>query len=170
MQNFINKLKIKVKFSSFLYFYYRISLINDVFLCSNVIFHLFNCPRSNFSINTCRDCSLCFFNFKQPSFIRDGYHFLKSNFVYELNDLRKNNSFRIKIFFANAEQKSVLESDLKRCLTLKIFHSKHDIYICFLEVLSRILFNSYYSIVENFDDKDDCEKTFHCFMTFMKIL
>ena len=157
MQDFINKLKIKVKFSSFLYFYYRISLINDVFLCSNVIFHLFNCPRSNFLRNTCRDCSLCFFNFKQPSFIRDGCLSLDSNFAYESYELHKNNNFKIKIFFVNFKQKSVLESYLKRCLTLKIFQSKHDIYISFLEVFSRILFNSFYSIVEDFDEKEDCE-------------
>ena len=118
---------------------------------------MFNCPRSNFLRNTCRDCSLCFFHFKQPSFIRDGYFFLESNFTYELYELHKNNTFKIKIFFLNSEQKSVLESDLKRCLTLKVFQSKHDIYISFLEVLSRILFNSFYSIVEDFDEKEDCD-------------
>ena len=44
---------------------------------------------------------------------------------------------------------------MRRCLTFKVFQSKHEIYIAFVEVLSRILFNSFYSIVEDFDEKED---------------
>ena len=158
LQDFIDKLRLKVDFSSFLYFYYRILQLNDIFLSSNVIFHLFNCPRSYFIRSYCKDCSVCLFiKFKQPSFIRDGYFSLDSNFIHELHELRHKRHFRIKIFYRNFDEKSIVESDMRRCLTFKVFHSKHDIYIAFVEVFSRILFNSFYSIVEDFNEKEDSE-------------
>ena len=55
LQDFIDKLRLKVDFSSFLYFYYRILQLNDIFLS----FHLFNCPRSYFIRSYCKDCSVC---------------------------------------------------------------------------------------------------------------
>ena len=158
LQDFIDKLRIKVDFSSFLYFYYRISLLKDIFLSSNVIYHLFNCPRSYFIRSYCKDCCVCYSTkIKQPSFISDGYFFLDSNFIYELHELRYKRYFKIKIFYRNFDEKEVVESDIRRCLTFKVFKSKHDIYIAFVEVLSRILFNSFYSIVEDFEEKEDSE-------------
>ena len=128
---------------------------------------MFNCPRSNYLNNVCRDCSRIYSEFKPDD---DDFFLLKSYFdsdeTYEKQEYILN--FKMKIFYDNIEQKNVLESNLKRCLTLKIFRSSFDIYICFLEVLSRILFHSFYSITdENFFDKD-CETYISLFHEFYK--
>ena len=34
--------------------------VKNYFLCSNIFFHLFNCPRSNYAVNNCSLCSRLF--------------------------------------------------------------------------------------------------------------
>ena len=31
----------------------HLELVKNYFLCSNVLFHLFNCPRSNYAVSNC---------------------------------------------------------------------------------------------------------------------
>ena len=38
---------------TYLYLKYRLESVKNLFPCSKVLFHLFNCPRSNYAVSNC---------------------------------------------------------------------------------------------------------------------
>ena len=70
--------------------------VKNYFLCSNVLFHLFNCPRSNYAVNHCALCSrLCIDPLNDCVDLHNTdlrYKLIKSSiFAYDVKQLFKNN-------------------------------------------------------------------------------
>ena len=98
--------------------------LKNYFLCSNVLFYLFNCPRSNYAVNHCALCSLLYIDplIDCVDLHNTGlrYKLIKSStFAYDVKQLFKNNfitKLKLNICYKSLEQCTVLNSDQKRCL------------------------------------------------------
>ena len=134
--------------------------VKNYFLCSNVLFHLLNCPRSNYAVNDCFLCSRLYIDPlacpEQTDDLRDNtdlrYKLIRSSiFAYDVKQLFKNFiwQFRLNICYKSLEQHTVLNSDQKRSLHLSVFQNECDIIIKYCEVFFRIFFNSFFILFLN---------------------
>ena len=115
--------------------------VKNYFLCSNVLFHLFN-----YAVNHCALCSRLYIDplidcvDLHNTDLR--YKLIKSSiFAYDVKQLFKNNfitQFKLNICYKRLKQYTVLNSDQKRCLQLSVFQNECDIIIKYCEVLIRI--------------------------------
>ena len=157
--------------------------VKNYFLCSNVLFHLFNCPRSNYAVSNCFLWSRLYIDPlvypEQKVDLGDNtdlrYKLIKSSiFAYDVKQLFKNNlitQFKLNICYKSLEQYTVLNFDQKRCLQLSVFQSKCDIIIKYCEVLVRIFFNFLNSVSESlaaFEKPGKLTKYFECCLRFIE--
>ena len=144
-----------------------------------VLFHLFNCPRSNYAVNHCALCSRLYIDplidcvDLHNTDLR--YKLIKSSiFAYDVKQLFKNNfitQFKLNICYKSLEQYTVLNSDQKRCLQLSVFQNECDIIIKYCEVLIRIFLNFFYSVSESFagfEKPGKLTKYFECCLRFIE--
>ena len=115
--------------------------VKNYFLCSNVLFHLFNCPRSNYAVNHCALCSRLYIDplIDCVDLHNTDLHYklIKSSiFAYDVKQLFKNNfitQFKLNICYKSLEQYTVLNSDQKRCLQLSVFQNECNIIEKYIE-------------------------------------
>ena len=154
LNEFLLELKTNFKFGTYLYLKHRISFVKNLFLCSNVLHHLFNCPRSNYIINSCNYCSrlLISLDFNRMHNLDNWLLLLvKSRFKSDVAYLFQQffvTQFKLNIVFKTMQQQIALASDQKRCLTIYIIQQPYELVIKFLEVLFRVLSKFFYSIIE----------------------
>ena len=60
INNFLNNFKKKVDEVTFLFLKYSLEELKNIFMISNVLYHLFSCPRSFFAKSNCNYCSRVF--------------------------------------------------------------------------------------------------------------
>ena len=155
--NFLfSKLSQEFQLSTLSFLKNHLEPVKNYFLCFiyvfYVLFHLFNCPRSNYAVNHCALCSRLYIDplidcvDLHNTDLR--YKLIKSSiFAYDVKQLFKNNfimQFKLNICYKSLEQYTVLNSDQKPCLQLSVFQNDCDIIIKYCEVLIRIFLNFFY--------------------------
>ena len=120
---------------------------------SNVLFHLFYCPRSIFSRNECLRCSRLYVRKE----IEVTNEYLKnldisSYFESEEEEIR---DFEFNIFWDSDYQRSLINSDTKRCLNVFVIQNSKQFLLLILETQFRIFMNFFHSLSKSFSKKED---------------
>ena len=80
---------------------------------SNLLFHLFHCPRSIFSKSDCLNCSRLFIKRELEISFDFFENFNIFSYLESDNEIQE---FDFNIFWNNDQQKNVINSDIPRCL------------------------------------------------------
>ena len=151
---FIEKLAfdLKKKFSFSKYLYVRSSLeeISREITVSNILFHLFYCPRSIFAKNECLNCSRLFLK-KELEVSFENFNILS----YLDSDEKEIQEFEFNIFWNNDQQKTVISSDIKRCLNTFIIQYSKQFLLLFLEIQFRVFLNFFHSLSKTFSNEKE---------------
>ena len=151
---FIEKLAfdLKKKFSFSKYLYVRSSLeeISSEITVSNILFHLFYCPRSIFAKNECLNCSRLFLK-KELEVSFENFNILS----YLDSDEKEIQEFEFNIFWNNDQQKTVISSDIKRCLNTFIIQYSKQFLLLFLEIKFRVFLNFFHSLSKTFSNEKE---------------
>ena len=151
---FIEKLAfdLKKKFSFSKYLYVRSSLeeISREVTVSNILFHLFYCPRSIFAKNECLNCSRLFLK-KELEVSFENFNILS----YLDSDEKEIQEFEFNIFWNNDQQKTVISSDIKRCLNTFIIQYSKQFLLLFLEIQFRVFLNFFHSLSKTFSNEKE---------------
>lgn len=153
------KLKKKINFCDYLYLSFSVEEITNEMTISNILFHLFHCPRSIFCKNECLKCGLLFIKEDLPKtfkFVED-FNFYSwfdmKKFDDEIDDIISH--FEFNIFYSNRHQKEVILSDRKRCLTSFVVQHQLQFFLLFLEAHFRILCNFFYQLSSVISKKEE---------------
>ena len=151
---FIEKLAfdLKKKFSFSKYLYVRSSLeeISREITVSNILFHLFYCPRSIFAKNECLNCSRLFLK-KELEVSFENFNILS----YLDSDEKEIQEFEFNIFWNNDQQKTVISSDIKRCLNTFIIQYSKQFLLLILEIQFRVFSNFFHSLSKTFSNEKE---------------
>ena len=154
---FVEKMavELKEKFSFHKYLYLRFSLeeISREMTISNLLFHLFYCPRSIFSKNDCLNCSRLFLKKE----LEISFEFFENfNILSYLDtDEKEIQEFEFNIFWNNDQQKSVINSDIKRCLNSFVIQYYKQFLLLILEIQFRIFLNFFHSLSKTFSNEKE---------------
>ena len=145
----------KKKFSFSKYLYLRSSLeeISREVTISNTLFHLFYCPRSIFARNECLRCSRLFV--KRELEVSAEYLENLNILSYLHSDEKEIQEFEFTVFWNNDYQRSVINSDVKRCLNTFIIQYSKQFLLLFLEIQFRIFMNFFHSLSRNFSNEKE---------------
>ena len=183
----LNNLSKQFDKSIYLYLKFSLEPVKNLLLVSNVLSHLFTCPRSNYAKNDCSFCSRLLFNrlFCPSNAIELQYDYLSID-IFFVDDVKKLfeeysiDRIRINICFRSLEHYQANNSNEKRCLLICVFSNPCIIIVKFCETLVRILFNFFYNFSEDFVTDagkhrqmllEECLSFAHTFLrTTMKIL
>ena len=108
---------------------------------SNTFLHLFHCPRSFFSKNTCLLCSRLFV--KSEIDFRIDFSILS-----EKQTIISQKDYDFKFFWDNKQQKEIINSDLRRCLNVVVIQEGYDFLLYFFEIQGRYFSNFFKCLVE----------------------
>ena len=124
----LNNLFKQFEKSIYLYLKFILEPVKNLFLVSNVLFHLFTWPRSNYAKNDCSFCSRLYFI---PLFcpsnaieLQIDYLLINRFFVDDVKNLFEEYSvdrIRLNICFRSLEHYQAINSDEKRCLLICVF-------------------------------------------------
>ena len=140
---------------TFLHLRYCFDPLKNLFMVSNVLFHLFSCPRSKYAKDSCFSCSRLYV---EP-LIRplNFYHIQNFNSIDEFSDdiktFYKKKSYskiRFHVFFDSIEQFNTVNSDQGRCLTMFARTNVWQIINLFFKTQIRIFDNFFHNIVDHF--------------------
>ena len=113
---------------------------------SNTLFHLFYCPRAFYAKNDCFICSRLLVKKElECSF----------EFFENINLSQLDNEFEFNIFWNNNQQKTVISSDIKRCLSTFIIQDSKQILLLFLEIQFRYFANFFHSLSKTFSNEKE---------------
>ena len=134
INDFLNNFKKKVDEVTFLFLKYSLEKLKNEFMISNVLYHLFSCPRSFFAKSNCNYCSRVFIT----ESIRPNNF---DNFTFNFSDDRKTvlsdnslfitNKSKIVVFFNSLKEMSVINSSQKRCLTTFVVQDYFQLVLIF---------------------------------------
>ena len=132
---------------TYLYLKYRLEPVKNLFLCSNVLFHLFNCPRSNYAVSNY--CSHLYIDplFDPSSDLRYEFIFVNRAFKEDVKLLLKSHfitQFKLNICYKSLKHYNVINTDQERCLTIPVIQDPCKLIITFCEMLVRILYIFFY--------------------------
>ena len=152
-EKFIVDLKKKFIFSKYLYLRSSLEEISREVTISNTLFHLFYCPRSFFSRNECLRCSRLFVKKE----LEVSAEYLENLNILSFLDTDKNEiqEFEFNIFWSNDYQRSVINSDVKRCLNNFIIQYSEQFLLLFLEIQFRIFLNFFHVLSKDFSNEKD---------------
>ena len=124
-------------------------------MISNVLYHLFSCPRSFFAKSNCNCCSRVFIS---ESIRPINFKFF-DNFTFNFSDDRKTvssdnslsimNKSKIIVFSNSLEEMSVINSSQKRCLTTFVVQDYFQFVLIFFEAQLRIFCNFFYKVAND---------------------
>ena len=146
-------LKKKFSFSKYLYLRSSLEEISREITISNTLFHLFYCPRTIFAKNECLNCSRLFLKKElEVSF----EYFENFNILSYLDSNEKEiQEFEFNIFWDNDQQKTVISSDIKRCLNTFIIQYSKQFLLLILEIQFRIFSNFFHSLSKTFSNEKE---------------
>ena len=153
IEKFAFDLKEKFSFSKYLYLRSSLEEISREMTISNIMFHLFYCPRSIFSKSDCLNCSRLFFKKElEVSFkFFENFNILS----YLDSDEKEIQEFEFDIFWNNDQQKTVINSDIRRCLNTFIVQYNKQFLLLFLEIQFRIFSNFFHSLSKTFSNEKE---------------
>ena len=154
------RLKYYFNFPTLCYLRYRLQLIKNQFLCSNVLMYLFNCPRSDYAISNCKYCSRLFAPCSSTVFLASLETLCRivsstgtfCNSVLPLFEEYFIKRFNLNIAYKSREHYETIIFEQERCLELCVFDSPYSIILKYCEVLLRILYNFLWSVSDDFKD------------------
>ena len=157
LKEFIVDLKRRFSFSKYLYLRSSLEEISRETTVSNIFMHLFYCPRSSFAKNEC-NCARVFLKKE----IEVNAEYLENLNILPHLDSDKNkfemHAFEFNFFWNNEQQRSVINSNIKRCLSTFIVQYHNQFLLLFLEVQIRIFMNFFVKLSKNFSkEKDEIE-------------
>ena len=115
-----------------------------------MLFHLFYCPRSIFAKNECLNCSRLFLK-KELEVSFENFNILS----YLDSDEKEIQEFEFNIFWNNDQQKTVISSDIKRCLNTFIIQYSKQFLLLFLEIQFRVFLNFFHSLSKTFSNEKE---------------
>ena len=120
---------------------------------SNILFHLFYCPRSIFSKSDCLNCSRLFLKkeLEVSSECFENFNILS----YLDADEKELQEFEFNIFWNNDQQKSVINSGIKRCLNTFIIQYSKQFLLLILEIQFRVFSKFFYSLSKTFSNEKE---------------
>ena len=145
-------LKKKFSFSKYLYLRSSLEEISRETTVSNTLFHLFYCPRSIFAKNECLNCSRLFL--KKELEVSFEYFENFNILSYLDSDEKEIQEFEFDIFWNNDQQKTVINSDIRRCLNTFIVQYNKQ-FLLFLEIQFRIFSNFFHSLSKTFSNEKE---------------
>ena len=155
LKEFIVDLKRRFSFSKYLYLRSSLEEVSRNVTISNILFHLFYCPRSAFAKNDC----ICARLFLKKEVEVNSEYLENLNIVPYLEiDENEMRPFEFNFFWNNEQQRSVINSNIKRCLSTFIVQYHNQFLLLFLEVQIRIFMNFFVKISKSFSkEKDEIE-------------
>ena len=156
-EKFIVDLKRKFSFTKYFYLISSLEEISREMTISNILFHLFYCPRSSFAKNEC----ICARLFLKKELEVNAEYLENLNVLPYLNSDENEieiHEFEFNFFWNNDLQRSVINSNVKRCLSTAIVQYDKQFLLLFLEIQIRILMNFFHLLSKNFsNEKDEME-------------
>ena len=157
LKEFILDLKRKFTFSKYLYLRSSLEEISREITISNIFFHLFYCPRSSFAKSECV-CARLFLKKE----LEVNAEYLENLNILPYLEIDENeiemHEFEFNFFWNNDLQRSVINSNVKRCLSTAIVQYDKQFLLLFLEIQIRILMNFFHLLSKNFsNEKDEME-------------
>ena len=153
IEKFAFDLKEKFSFSKYLYLRSSLEEISREMTISNTLFHLFYCERSIFSKSDCLKCSRLFLKkeLEVSSDFFENYNILS----YLDSDEEEIKNFEFNIFWNNKQQKTVINSDIKRCLNTFIIQYSKQFLLLILEIQFRVFSNFFYFLSKTFSNEKE---------------
>ena len=111
---------------------------------------MFYCPRSIFAKNECLNCSRLFLK-KELEVSFENFNILS----YLDSDEKEIQEFEFNIFWNNDQQKTVISSDIKRCLNTFIIQYSKQFLLLILEIQFRIFSNFFHSLSKTFSNEKE---------------
>ena len=149
INDFLNNFKKKVDEVTFLFLKYSLEELKNMFMISNVSYHLFSCPRSFFAKS---NCSRVFISESIGPINFDNFTFNFSDdrkTVLSDNSLSIMNKSKIVVFFNSLEEMSVINSSQKRSLKTFVVQDYLQFVLIFFEVKLRIFCNFFYKVAND---------------------
>ena len=158
-EKFIVDLKRKFTFSKYLYLRSSLEEISREITISNIFFHLFYCPRSSFAKNEC----ICARLFLKKE-LEVNAEYLENLNILPYLEIDENeiemHEFEFNFFWNNDLQRSVINSNVKRCLSTSIVQYDKQFLLLFLEIQIRIFMNFFHLLSKNFSNEKDERELF----------
>ena len=153
IEKFAFDLKEKFSFSKYLYLRSSLEEISREITISNILFHLFYCPRSIFSKSDCLNCSRLFLKKE----LEVSFEFFENFDIlsYLDSDEKEIQEFEFSIFWNNDQQKTVINSDIKRCLNTFIIQYSKQFLLLILEIQFRVFSNFFHSLSKTFSNEKE---------------
>ena len=153
IEKFVFDIKKKFSFSKYLYVRSSLGEISREVTISNILFHLFYCPRSIFSKSDCLKCSRLFLKkeLEVPFEFFENFNILS----YLDSDEEEIQKFEFSIFWNNDQQKTVINSNIKRCLNTFIIQYSKQFLLLFLEIQFRVFSNFFQSLSKAFSNEKE---------------
>ena len=158
-KNFIVDLKRRFSFSKYLYLRSSLEEISREITISNMFFHLFYCPRSSFAKSEC----ICARLFLKKDLWVNAEYLENLNILPHLeideNEIEMH-AFEFNFFWNNEQQRSVINSNVKRCLSTFIVQYNKQFLLLFLEIQIRIFMNFFVKLSKSFSKEKDERELF----------
>ena len=153
IEKFAFDLKEKFSFSKYLYLRSSLEEISREITISNILFHLFYCPRSIFSKSDCLNCSRLFLKKE----LEVSFEFFENFNIlsYLDSDEKEIQEFEFNIFWNNDQQKTVINSDIKRCLNTFIIQYSKQFLLLILEIQFRVFSNFFHFLSKTFSNEKE---------------
>ena len=159
LKEFILDLKRRFTFSKYLYLRSSLEEISREITISNIFLHLFYCPRSSFAKSEC----ICARVFLKKEVEVNAEYLENLNILPHL-DIDENeiemHAFEFNFFWNNDHQRSVINSNVKRCLSTFIVQYNKQFLLLFLEIQIRIFMNFFVRLSKNFSKEKDERELF----------
>ena len=159
LKEFILDLKRRFTFSKYLYLRSSLEEISREITISNIFMHLFYCPRSSFAKSEC----ICARLFLKKEVEVNAEYLENLNILPHL-DIDENeiemHAFEFNFFWNNDHQRSVINSNVKRCLSTFIVQYNKQFLLLFLEIQIRIFMNFFVKLSKSFSKEKDERELF----------
>ena len=159
LKEFILDLKRRFTFSKYLYLRSSLEEISREITISNIFMHLFYCPRSSFAKSEC----ICARLFLKKEVEVNAEYLENLNILPHL-DIDENeiemHAFEFNFFWNNEQQRSVINSNIKRCLSTFIVQYHKQFLLLFLEIQIRIFMNFFVKLSKSFSKEKDERELF----------
>ena len=159
LKEFILDLKRRFTFSKYLYLRSSLEEISREITISNIFLHLFYCPRSSFAKSEC----ICARVFLKKEVEVNAEYLENLNILPHL-DIDENeiemHAFEFNFFWNNEQQRSVINSNVKRCLSTFIVQYNKQFLLLFLEIQIRIFMNFFVKLSKSFSKEKDERELF----------
>ena len=139
-----------------LYLNYRMQFIKNIFMPVGVLCHMFECPRSEYTINKCFSCSMLHCASQKRFFVSlrnaVGIGSIDS-FSDEIENFLRGcsiSTFQLKLTYRSDDHYAAVNSSRKRCLKLFCYYSPSGLILMYCKVFLHIVCNFLWRLSKDF--------------------